>query len=128
MSEFNQDTHKWSHYQDSLDNGRYGHIMFKYKQELIIFGGECNFNHTIKQRECLSDMRIFDTVTKQFNKARCSGEIPEPTSNCAYFLIDKYVGIFYLLSYLLGIFGGINSKSMYLNSIFIMDLSNFKWE
>ena len=51
-------------------------------------------------------------------KARCSGEIPEPSTMCSSFITEKY----------LGIHGGINCKNVYLSTLFIMDLVSFKWE
>lgn len=92
--------------------------MIKYKQNLIIFGGQSNYNNTIKQRECLSDVRIYDPSNNNFTKARCSGEIPEPTANPAGCLYDKY----------LLVHGGTNSKSVYLSGLFLLDLSTFKWQ
>jgi hypothetical protein len=92
--------------------------MQKYKSSLLIFGGESNFNETIKQRECQSDVYLYDIFSKKQSKPRCSGEIPEARTQFASFIIDKY----------LGIHGGINSKNTYLNELFIMDLTSFKWQ
>ena len=92
--------------------------MQKFKSNILVFGGESNFNHTIKQRECYSDVHVYDIFTKKTSKARCSGEIPEPATMAASFIIDKYFGTH----------GGINSKNVYLNQLFIMDLTSFKWQ
>ncbi len=60
MSELCLDKMTWKHFTDPLEEGRYGHTMLKYKGQLVVFGGQSNYNNTIKQRECLSDVRLFD--------------------------------------------------------------------
>lgn len=117
MSEYNLINKRWRHTEDSSHVGRYGHCMQKHKNTLVVFGGESNFNQTIKQRECYSDVKVFDLSSRLVNKARCSGEIPEPATMCASFSFDQFFGIH----------GGINSKNSYLSTLFIMDLISFKW-
>jgi len=41
-------------------SGRHGHSACEFKKNLIIFGGEQNFNTTLNIRECLNDLRIFN--------------------------------------------------------------------
>ena len=45
--------------------GRFGHTALMFKRYLmVIFGGEKQFNSQRKVRDCLNDVRVFDTQTK----------------------------------------------------------------
>ena len=49
----------------AADFGRFGHSCVPFKRsKLVVFGGEKQFNVQRKTRDCLNDVRIFDTKAK----------------------------------------------------------------
>eukprot|EP01016_Furgasonia_blochmanni_P024808 TRINITY_DN2675_c0_g2_i3.p1 TRINITY_DN2675_c0_g2~~TRINITY_DN2675_c0_g2_i3.p1 ORF type:complete len:411 (-),score=46.90 TRINITY_DN2675_c0_g2_i3:286-1518(-) len=52
--------------------GRFGHSACIYKREMIIFGGERRYNATIKQRECLSDVRALNRLSSGVHVERAA--------------------------------------------------------
>jgi Rab9 effector protein with kelch motifs len=52
-----------------------------YNKNLYIFGGEKKYNEHLKQRECLSDIKIFNLEKYAWRHTRAGGDIVTPRRN-----------------------------------------------
>ena len=60
----------WSKIKSSGDTplyGRMGHSANIYKKQIVVFGGEKKFNLTTKSRECLADVKLFNSGINEGN-------------------------------------------------------------
>eukprot|EP01016_Furgasonia_blochmanni_P024807 TRINITY_DN2675_c0_g2_i1.p1 TRINITY_DN2675_c0_g2~~TRINITY_DN2675_c0_g2_i1.p1 ORF type:complete len:130 (-),score=13.57 TRINITY_DN2675_c0_g2_i1:151-540(-) len=95
--------------------GRFGHSACIYKREMIIFGGERRYNATIKQRECLSDVRALNVETFEWRSCRASGEVIESRRNHVAFVIGRHMIVH----------GGFNCHGRPLTDMWSLDLGEF---
>lgn len=82
---------------------------------IYIFGGEKIYDEHTRTRECLSEIRSLNTETMEWKFIKTNGDGIEGRRGHACTVIGKNMLIF----------GGINSKGYYLDSIYHLDLSIF---
>ncbi|CAD8175841.1 unnamed protein product [Paramecium pentaurelia] len=101
--------------QFSYDNQQYTQINGK---QLIMYGGEMQYNAALRLRENLSDTRIFDLETKTWQLLKPNYEnIPESRRSFGSCIVGK--GLI--------VMGGIRSKFSNFNDIHYLNLNLCKW-
>mgnify|MGYP000885029317 CR=1 FL=1 len=94
--------------------GRQGHTALEYHKSVIIFGGEKNFNHSMRVRECLNDTRSYNPEKNEWKFHKCMGHILEPRRSHSACIHEKHMLIY----------GGVSQYGRYLNDIWALNLSN----
>ena len=95
--------------------GRHGHSACVYKKSLVVFGGQKDYNHELRYRECLNEVRIFSAYKNSWEKVKTRGPTIEPRRNHASAIYDRVMYIY----------GGINTEGHYLRDLWSLNLSNF---
>ncbi|EAR84527.1 kelch motif protein (macronuclear) [Tetrahymena thermophila SB210] len=101
---------------DQPSEGRQGHSLVCYKNQLVLFGGERKYNKNVRIRECFSDCRIFNLNTRQWTLVRQFGDFLESRRNHTACLVGKF----------LIIIGGVDSNGKYLNDVCSVNLETSK--
>ena len=78
---------------------------------LLVFGGEINYNERIKMRECTYETILYNTEKKEW-QTLIPKNTPQPRRNFACCLIA---------SKFLMIYGGISSSGGYLNDVSVLN-------
>ncbi len=95
-----------------------GHSMNYHKDYgVIVYGGEKLFNSSLKMRECLSDLRLYNLDKNEWKLPRCYGDLIESRRNHGSCIISKF----------LFIIGGVGSTGKVLNDIGMLNLETLKW-
>jgi hypothetical protein len=93
---------------------RNNHTAVSYRKMIYVFGGEKLYDEHTHTRECLSDIKAFNTETLEWKTLKTSGDGIEGRRGHACVVVGKNMLIF----------GGINSKGYYLDSLYHFDMSN----
>jgi N-acetylneuraminic acid mutarotase len=80
---------------------------------IYIFGGEKLYDEHTHTRECFNEIRSFNTETLEWRLIKSSGDGIEGRRGHACAVVGKNMLIF----------GGVNSKGFYLDSLYHLDLS-----
>ena len=102
------------------DFGRFGHTCLQFKRyKLVIFGGEKQFNVQRKTRDCLNDVRVFDTKNKTWDSWKTtSTSFPiEFRRNHSACICGKHMFVY----------GGIDSSGKYLNDFWELNMKTRQW-
>ncbi len=86
---------------DSMESGRFGHTMCAYKNQLLIFGGEENYDESTKMRFCYNDVRVItlaDADSSQQQEGACivqllrtSGDYIQPRRNHSAVIVGRHL-------------------------------------
>ena len=93
--------------------GRHGHTACAYKNSIIIFGGQHQFNPTLNYRECLNDVRKFTPIANEWEHIRCSGRAIEARWNHAAVIYENKMFVY----------GGVNSEGKKLIDVCVLSFS-----
>ncbi len=94
---------------------RYQHTSAVLKNQLIIFGGWKFINEGTREKECLSDIIMFNTDNNEIKKIKNINDSNIARRAATGFIVGK----------MLIIHGGIDSKGKYLNDLQIFDFSSY---
>lgn len=94
--------------------GRFGHTATLYKNTIIYFGGETDYNPRLKCRDCLNELWSFDCDTLQWSVIRTQGPIIEHRRNHAACTFGRY----FVVS------GGIDNTEHYVCNFYFLNLGN----
>lgn len=97
--------------------GRHQHVSVSLRKLLIIFGGEKFYDSEKKERECLNDMRIYNTETEEMRKLKGQPADISPRRAAAGTVVGK--------TFL--VHGGINTPGQYLRDLWIFDISSINY-
>ena len=114
------DTWKWtkmSFHSDTEFSGRYGHISLSYKNGFVIYGGERQYNSSLRIRECLNDVRYFGVDTGEWKFIKTWGDFVEGRRSHAGVILTKCMVVY----------GGINNNGKFLNDVVQFNLEHHKW-
>lgn len=112
------ETNKWTRL-DSEEgpDGRTGHSACVYDENIIIFGGQRQFNPELKARECFNDVWKFSVQNHEWKRVRTTGEPIEPRRNHSAVIIGKNMVVY----------GGIDTNGNSLNDVKALNLLTMKW-
>eukprot|EP01022_Parablepharisma_sp_SALTPOND_P026623 TRINITY_DN644_c0_g1_i1.p2 TRINITY_DN644_c0_g1~~TRINITY_DN644_c0_g1_i1.p2 ORF type:complete len:469 (+),score=15.56 TRINITY_DN644_c0_g1_i1:1707-3113(+) len=106
-------TFKWT--MDSLGDQtkkRYGHTATVWEDQLVIMGGSRMFSNESKQRECLSDVLVFNPDREEWTEIVPEGLPCEPRRyHCSCMVGSQLL-----------VHGGINGKQSYLSDLIVLNL------
>jgi len=98
--------------------GRQGHSANADKKSLVVFGGQKDYNHELRYRECLNDVRIFSPYKNSWIKLRTKGGEIEARRNHASAIYDRT----------LYIYGGITTEGHFLRDLWSLNLKTNAWQ
>lgn len=91
--------------------------MAKYKNSMIIVGGEQHTGEKANSVDCLSDIRQYFFEKNEWKRVKCGGDYLEPRK--------KHAGV--VLGKSLLVHGGVNSFEKYLKDWMLLSLETFSW-
>ncbi|KRX05628.1 hypothetical protein PPERSA_09768 [Pseudocohnilembus persalinus] len=98
--------------------GRYNHTACVYQNDIIIFGGEQEFDKRYNKRSVLNEVYFFNTVLLQWSKKICRGDVVEPRRNHTAVMIGSDMVVF----------GGLNCFEKVPNDLVYLDVIDLHWK
>ena len=95
--------------------GRHGHTACEYNRTLVIFGGEQQFNKTLRLRECLNDVQMFIPETKEWRFIKTQNHLVPARRYHTAAVYERFMYIY----------GGISNEGGYMRDIWALNLSKF---
>jgi hypothetical protein len=99
---------------------RYGHTMVAVGTKMLMFGGEKQFDGSLRVRQCFNDCHYFDTTTCDWQYLPTQGVrgelIPPRRSHVAVMLGKTML-----------VHGGISNRGGYHNDLWCLQLQNYTW-
>jgi len=99
---------------DRPTHGRYGHSACAFKDSIIYFGGECNFNQDLKYRETLGDVRSLSLNRGEWRYHTFSGTNCTARHHHAAVIQERNMYVY----------GGISNEGSFLSDLWCLNLSN----
>ena len=98
--------------------GRHGHSACEYKNNLIIFGGEREFNPSLNFRKCLNDVHAYHINTNEWKNMRSS-------SLSSLSITQRRCHAATIYNRFMYVYGGITNEGTYAKDVWAFNLSEF---
>jgi len=93
--------------------GRHGHTACEFNKQLVIFGGEQQFNTTLHIRDCLNDVHLYNLEKSEWKYIKPPSNHLQPRRYHTAAVFDKSMYIY----------GGINNEGIYMRDLWALNLS-----
>lgn len=96
---------------------RYNHSTVAFNQEIVMFGGEDEFNIRSKARQICKDIIVYNPTKNSWRYLISKGDDLQPRRNHAAIVMGRQMIVI----------GGINQQEEYLNELVVLDFMTQKW-